>query len=167
MILYYRLLGRSSIVGGLASRACADLHGRSRSCRRRRDWRCRWPVSPAHRRRSASPSTRYVVFFERLKDEVRAGSFAAQRRAQRGFAGAWHTIVVADIVSLLGAAVLLCLTVGSVKGFAFFLGLSTLCDSGRRLLLHPAGGVAAGSQTSGCRAQGDGHRGLDSDGAAS
>jgi preprotein translocase subunit SecD len=48
--------------------------------------------------------------------------------AQRGFAGAWHTIVVADMVSLIGAAVLWYLTVGSVRGFAFFLGLSTLCD---------------------------------------
>jgi preprotein translocase subunit SecD len=48
--------------------------------------------------------------------------------AQRGFAGAWHTIVVADMVSLIGAAVLWYLTVGSVRGFAFFLGLSTLID---------------------------------------
>ena len=48
--------------------------------------------------------------------------------AQRGFAGAWHMIVVADMVSLIGAAVLWYLTVGSVRGFAFFLGLSTLCD---------------------------------------
>ena len=31
-------------------------------------------------------------------------------------------------MSLLGAAVLWYLTVGSVRGFAFFLGLSTLCD---------------------------------------
>jgi preprotein translocase subunit SecD len=48
--------------------------------------------------------------------------------AQRGFAGAWHTIVVADLVSLIGAAVLWYLSVGDVRGFAFFLGLSTLCD---------------------------------------
>jgi preprotein translocase subunit SecD len=69
----------------------------------------------------------YVVFFERLKDEVRAGR-SMRNSAQRGFAGAWHTIVVADTVSLIGAAVLWYLTVGSVRGFAFFLGLSTLCD---------------------------------------
>jgi len=69
----------------------------------------------------------YVVFFERLKDEVRAGR-SMRNSAQRGFAGAWHTIVVADMVSLIGAAVLWYLTVGSVRGFAFFLGLSTLCD---------------------------------------
>jgi preprotein translocase subunit SecD len=69
----------------------------------------------------------YVVFFERLKDEIRAGR-SMRNSAQRGFAGAWHTIVVADMVSLIGAAVLWYLTVGSVRGFAFFLGLSTLCD---------------------------------------
>ncbi len=69
----------------------------------------------------------YVVFFERLKDEVRAGR-SMRNSAQRGFAGAWHTIVVADLVSLIGAAVLWYLSVGDVRGFAFFLGLSTLCD---------------------------------------
>ena len=69
----------------------------------------------------------YVVFFERLKDEVRAGR-SMRNSAKRGFAGAWHTIVVADLVSLIGAAVLWYLSVGDVRGFAFFLGLSTLCD---------------------------------------
>jgi preprotein translocase subunit SecD len=69
----------------------------------------------------------YVVFFERLKDELRSGR-SMRNSAQRGFAGAWHTIVVADMVSLIGAAVLWYLTVGSVRGFAFFLGLSTLID---------------------------------------
>ena len=69
----------------------------------------------------------YVVFFERLKDEVRAGR-SMRNSAQRGWVGAWHTIVMADMVSLIGAGVLWYLTVGSVRGFAFFLGLSTLCD---------------------------------------
>ena len=69
----------------------------------------------------------YVVFFERLKDDVRAGK-TLRSSASRGFASAWHTIVAADSVSLLGAAVLYWLTVGSVRGFAFFLGLSTLID---------------------------------------
>jgi preprotein translocase subunit SecD len=48
--------------------------------------------------------------------------------AARGFDRAWRTILVADTVSLIGAVVLWQLTVGSVRGFAFFLGLSTLCD---------------------------------------
>jgi len=69
----------------------------------------------------------YVVFFERLKDEVRAGR-SVRNGAQRAFSGAWHTILVADLVSLIGALVLWYLTVGSVRNFAFFLGLSTLCD---------------------------------------
>ena len=69
----------------------------------------------------------YVVFFERLKDEVRAGR-TLRNSAQRGFAGAWRTILVADIVSLIGAITLWWLTVGSVRNFAFFLGLSTLVD---------------------------------------
>lgn len=69
----------------------------------------------------------YVVFFERLKDEVRAGR-TLRNSAQRGFTHAWRTIVVADLVSLIGALVLWYLTVGAVRGFAFFLGLSTLCD---------------------------------------
>jgi len=69
----------------------------------------------------------YVVFFERLKDEVRSGK-TLRNSAQRGFQGAWRTIVIADLVSLIGALVLWYLTVGAVRGFAFFLGLSTLCD---------------------------------------
>ena len=69
----------------------------------------------------------YVVFFERLKDDVRAGK-TLRSSASRGFASAWRTIVAADFVSLLGAAVLWKLTVGSVRGFAFFLGLSTAID---------------------------------------
>lgn len=69
----------------------------------------------------------YVVFFERLKDEVRSGK-TLRNSAQRGFAGAWRTIVIADLVSLIGAFVLWYLTVGAVRGFAFFLGLSTLLD---------------------------------------
>lgn len=69
----------------------------------------------------------YVVFFERLKDEVKSGK-TMRNSAQRGFTGAWRTIVIADLVSLLGALVLWYLTVGAVRGFAFFLGLSTLTD---------------------------------------
>ena len=69
----------------------------------------------------------YVVFFERLKDEVRAGK-TMRNSAQRGFSAAWRTIVIADLVSLIGAFVLWYLTVGAVRGFAFFLGLSTACD---------------------------------------
>lgn len=69
----------------------------------------------------------YVVFFEKLKDELKSGR-SLKNSAERGFKSAWRTILAADIVSLIGAFTLWYLTVGSVRGFAFFLGLSTLCD---------------------------------------
>lgn len=69
----------------------------------------------------------YVVFFEKLKDELKSGR-TLKNSADRGFKSAWRTILAADIVSLIGAFTLWYLTVGSVRGFAFFLGLSTLCD---------------------------------------
>jgi len=69
----------------------------------------------------------YVVFFEKLKDDVLAGR-TLRNSASRSFDSAWRTIIAADTVSLIGAVVLWWLTVGSVRGFAFFLGLSTLCD---------------------------------------
>jgi preprotein translocase subunit SecD len=67
------------------------------------------------------------VFFERLKDEVRRGR-SLRNSAQRGFKAAFHTILIADAVSLIGAAVLWYLSVGAVRGFAFYLGLSTVMD---------------------------------------
>ena len=69
----------------------------------------------------------YIVFFERLKDELASGR-TLRNSAQRSFEGAWRTVLIADSVSFLAAAVLWWLTVGSVRGFAFFLGLATLAD---------------------------------------
>ena len=69
----------------------------------------------------------YVVYFERLKDEIRSGR-TLRNSAQRGFTGAWRTILMADVVSFIGAFTLWWLTVGSVRNFAFFLGLSTIID---------------------------------------
>jgi preprotein translocase subunit SecD len=69
----------------------------------------------------------YVVFFERLKDQVRAGR-SVRSSVARGFSGAYRTILAADLASFLGAVVLYVLTVGSVRGFAFFLALSTVLD---------------------------------------
>ena len=46
----------------------------------------------------------------------------------RSFARAWRTIWAADLVSFIAAVLLWLLTVGTVRGFAFFLGLSTLLD---------------------------------------
>jgi len=69
----------------------------------------------------------YVVYFERLKDEVRMGK-TIRSSLDSGFRKAFRTIIAADLVSLLGAAVLYLLAEGSVRGFALFLGLSTLID---------------------------------------
>ena len=69
----------------------------------------------------------YVVYYERLKDEVRAGR-TVRTSADRGFTRSFRTIVAAGLVSFIGAGVLYFVAVGSVKGFAFFLGLSALLD---------------------------------------
>ncbi|MGA7835424.1 MAG: protein translocase subunit SecD [Acidimicrobiales bacterium] len=69
----------------------------------------------------------YIVYFERLKDEARAGR-SVRSSVDRGFRSAWRTVLAADTVSLLAAILLYIIAVGDVKGFAFFLGLSTLMD---------------------------------------
>ena len=69
----------------------------------------------------------YVVYFERLKDEVRTGR-TVRSSVDRGFTRSFRTIVAADLVSLIGAGALYFLAIGSVRGFAFFLGISTILD---------------------------------------
>ncbi|HUC36216.1 MAG TPA: protein translocase subunit SecD [Acidimicrobiales bacterium] len=69
----------------------------------------------------------YIVYFERLKDEVRSGR-SVRTSVDRGFRGAFRTVLAADLVSLAAAVVLYLLTVSTVRGFAFFLGLATLLD---------------------------------------
>ncbi len=69
----------------------------------------------------------YVVYFERLKDEVRAGR-SIRASVDRGFRSAYRTILSADAVSFIGAAVLYLLSIGAVKGFALMLGISTILD---------------------------------------
>jgi preprotein translocase subunit SecD len=69
----------------------------------------------------------YIVFYERLKDEVRGGK-TLRTSVQPAFKRAWHTIVAADIVTILAAAVLYLLAIGSVRGFALTLGFATALD---------------------------------------
>ncbi len=69
----------------------------------------------------------YIVYFERLKDEARAGR-TIRSSVDRGFQSAWRTVLAADAVSFLGAVVLYYFSVGAVQGFALFLGLSTILD---------------------------------------
>jgi preprotein translocase subunit SecD len=69
----------------------------------------------------------FVVFFERLRDAIREGR-SLRSAVEFAWPRARRTILSADIVSLLAAAVLYWLSIGDVRGFAFTLGLSTLCD---------------------------------------
>lgn len=69
----------------------------------------------------------YVVYFERLKDEVRTGK-TVRSSLDSGFRRAFRTIIAADLVSMIGAVVLYLFATSSVRGFAYFLGLSTALD---------------------------------------
>lgn len=69
----------------------------------------------------------YVVYFERLKDEIRSGK-SIRSSIDRSFNRAYRTILTADVSSLIAAGLLYFLTVGGVRGFAFFLGISALLD---------------------------------------
>lgn len=69
----------------------------------------------------------YVVFFERIKDELRDGH-RFRSAVPRAWKSASRTIVTGNMVSLIGAVVLYLLATGEVRGFAFTLGLTTLTD---------------------------------------
>jgi preprotein translocase subunit SecD len=69
----------------------------------------------------------FVVFFERLRDEVREGR-TLRVAVENGWVRARRTILAADFVSFLAAVILYILSAGSVRGFAFTLGLTTLID---------------------------------------
>ena len=87
----------------------------------------------------------FVIYFERIKDEVREGR-TFRSAVPRGWQRAKRTILSADAVSFLSAAILYILAVGEVKGFAFTLGLSTVLDLVVVFLVtHPLVHLAAGS----------------------
>ncbi|NKE57208.1 protein translocase subunit SecD, partial [Lentzea sp. PSKA42] len=69
----------------------------------------------------------FIVFFERLKDEVREGR-TFRSAVPRAWVRSRRTILSADAVSFIAAAVLYVIAVGQVKGFAFTLGMSTVLD---------------------------------------
>ena len=80
----------------------------------------------------------FIVYFERIKDEVHQGK-TVRASVDRAWTSAWRTIVAADVVTALAAVVLYFLAVGSVRGFALTLGLSTALDLFvSRLFMHPA-----------------------------
>jgi len=88
----------------------------------------------------------FVVFFERLKDEVREGR-SFRSAVPRAWVRARRTILSADAVSFLASAVLYLLAVGQVKGFAFTLGMATVLDLLVVFLVtHPLVALAANSR---------------------
>jgi preprotein translocase subunit SecD len=89
----------------------------------------------------------FVVFFERLKDEIRDGR-SPRSAVPRAWVRARRTILSADAVSFLAAAILYYLAAGPVKGFAFTLGMSTVLDLVIvYLFTHPVVALFARSKT--------------------
>ena len=68
-----------------------------------------------------------IVFYENLKEDVRNGT-TLRSSAEKSFSTAYSTIIKADISSLIGAGVLYWLSIGPVRGFAFYLGAATVLD---------------------------------------
>jgi preprotein translocase subunit SecD len=69
----------------------------------------------------------FIVFFERLRDEVRDGK-TLRPAVESGWRRARRTILVSDTVSFLAALLLYHFAVSDVQGFAYTLGLTTLID---------------------------------------
>jgi preprotein translocase subunit SecD len=69
----------------------------------------------------------FVVYFERLRDEVRDGK-QLRPAVEAGWKRARRTILVSDTVSFLAALLLYYFSIGDVKGFAYTLGLTTIID---------------------------------------
>jgi len=69
----------------------------------------------------------FVIYFERLKDEIRDGR-SPRSAVPRAWQRARRTIITANTISILAAVVLYIFSAGTVKGFAFALGLATFLD---------------------------------------
>jgi preprotein translocase subunit SecD len=88
----------------------------------------------------------FVIYFERLKDEIRDGR-SPRSAVPRAWARARRTIISANVITVLAAVVLYIVSVGTVKGFAFALGLATLLDLVVVFLFrHPAMTLFAGTK---------------------
>ncbi|MHB8895649.1 MAG: protein translocase subunit SecD [Candidatus Geothermincolia bacterium] len=68
-----------------------------------------------------------IVFFERLKEDIRAGR-SMRSSVDTAYKSAFRTIIAADTVSFAAAAILYLFAVGSVRGFALTLGIATIFD---------------------------------------
>lgn len=69
----------------------------------------------------------FIIYFERVRDELRDGR-PLVGAVEAGWKRAFRTVLASKGVNLLAAIVLFILAVGSVKGFAYTLGLTTIID---------------------------------------
>jgi preprotein translocase subunit SecD len=123
--LYYRGLGivvvASLAIGGVITYACMVLLGSSVG------FALNLPGIAGVIVAIGITADSFVIFFERIRDEVREGR-SLRTAVETGWRRARQTIVIADTVSMLSALVLFVLAIGAVRGFAFTLGLTTLID---------------------------------------
>ena len=124
-LLYYRLLGlvmiASLVLSAVVVYACLVLLGREIGFTLSLAGIAGFIVS------IGITADSFVVYFERLKDEIREGR-SLRSAVPRAWVRARRTILSADAVSFLAAAILYVLAIGDVKGFAFTLGMSTVLD---------------------------------------
>jgi preprotein translocase subunit SecD len=124
-LVYYRLLGlvmiASLVLSGVVVYACLVLLGRQIGFTLSLAGIAGFIVS------LGITADSFVVYFERLKDEIREGR-SFRSAVPRAWVRARRTILSADAVSFLAAAILYLLAIGDVKGFAFTLGMSTVLD---------------------------------------
>jgi preprotein translocase subunit SecD len=124
-LIYYRLLGlvmiASLILSAVVVYACLVLLGRQIGFTLSLAGIAGFIVS------LGITADSFVVYFERLKDEIREGR-SLRSAVPRAWVRARRTILSADAVSFLAAAILYVLAIGDVKGFAFTLGMSTVLD---------------------------------------
>ena len=114
-LFQYRLLGfvtmMSLVVAGIISYEAIVLLG--------------WALN--YRLSLAGVADSFIVYFERIRDEIRAGR-TIPSAVNHGWQRASRTILASKAVNLLAAVVLYVVSVGSVKGFAFTLGLTAIAD---------------------------------------
>jgi len=124
-LLYYRALGlvvvASLMVAGAAVYACVLLLGHTMN------FTLTLPGVAGLIVAIGITADSFIVFFERLRDEVREGK-SLRTSVETGWYRARRTILAADAVTFIAAIVLYIFAVSDVKGFAFALGLTTLID---------------------------------------
>ncbi|MGB9378282.1 MAG: protein translocase subunit SecD [Mycobacteriales bacterium] len=124
-LLYYRALGlvtvASLVLSGTVTYACLVLLGRGIGFTLTLGGIAGFIVAVG------ITADSFIVFFERLKDEVKDGR-SVRSAVPRAWMRARRTILSANAVTFLAAAALYTFSIGAVRGFAFTLGLSTLLD---------------------------------------